>query len=133
VSSINRVLRNLTTETHRSSGVTSHHFFTPSHVYDKFGSLFAAGVSQAWTHRTGHPWYSPGPGTCAGAAGVFQGADMTSKIAGGDVACHTSHVNQMSSSLGPLQCGAVDRKCESFPAVNTIVTVNKSKIRSIEI
>jgi len=116
VSSINRVLRNLTTETHRTGG-GGHHFFTSSHVYDKFGSLF--GGSQPWTHRAGHPWYASGPGGSAGAgAGVFHGTDMAAKLSGGDVAFHTSHVNhahQMSSLVaGPLHYGAVDRKCESF-------------------
>jgi len=116
VSSINRVLRNLTTETHRAGG-GGHHIFTSSHVYNKFGGLF--GGSQPWTHRAGHPWYAAGPGCSAGgggSAGMFHGTDMATKLAGGDVAFH--HVNrahQMTSLVaGPLQYGAVDRKCESF-------------------
>ena len=116
MSSINRVLRNLTTETHRTGG-GAHHLFTSSHVYDKFGGLF--GGSQPWTHRAGHPWYAAGPAGSGGggSAGVFHGADMASKLASGDVTFHTSHVNhahQMTSLVaGPFQYGTIDRKCET--------------------
>jgi len=84
-------------------------------MYDKFGGLFAG--SQPWSHRAGHPWYTAGPvsGTdAAGAAGVFHGTGMTTKLTGSDIAFHTSHINhahQMTSLVaGPLQYGAVDRK-----------------------
>jgi len=115
VSSINRVLRNLTTDTHRSGG-GGHHIFASGHVYDKFGGLF--GGSQPWTHRAGHPWYAAGPGPSGGgSASVLHGSDMATKLAGGEVAFHTGHVNhahQMTSLVaGPLQYGAIDRKCES--------------------
>jgi len=47
---------------------------------------------------------------------MFYGTDITTKLAGGDIAFHASHVNhahQMTSLVtGPLQCSAVDRKCE---------------------
>jgi len=114
VSSINRVLRNLTTDTHRTGG--GHNIFAAGHVYDKFGGLF--GGSQAWTHRTAHPWYAGGPsGNGTGSTSVFHGADVASKLAGGNIAFHASHVNhahQMSSLVaGHLQySAAVDRKCE---------------------
>jgi len=85
-------------------------------MYDKFGGLF--GGSQPWTHRPAHPWYTAGPGGSGGGANVFHGSEMSSKLAGGDVAFHTSHVNhahQMTSLVaGPFQYGAIDRKCECF-------------------
>ena len=120
VSSINRVLRNLTTETHRTGGGGGHSIFAASHMYDKFGGLF--GGSQPWTHRAGHPWYAAGPGVSGGGGGsssgtgVFHGTDLAAKHASGDVAFHASHVNhahQMSALVaGPLQYAVVDRKCE---------------------
>jgi len=122
----------LTTETHRAGG-GGHNIFTSGHMYDKFGGLF--GGSQAWTHRAAHPWYAAGPGSGGGAgASMFYGTDITTKLAGGDIAFHASHVNhahQMTSLVtGPLQCGAVDRKCE--PSDTTITILLPAALREVQ-
>jgi len=97
VSSINRVLRNLSADTQKGGGP---HLSAagPGHVY---GGLFGG---QAW-HRSANPWYS--------GAAVMHGAAGVAAAAGGlQAACIATQHRQLApaSAIHPAS-NTIDRKC----------------------
>ena len=115
VSSINRVLRNLSADTQKSGGP---HLGAagPGHVY---GGLFAG---QAW-HRGANPWYS--------GAAVMHGAAGVAAAAGGlQAACIATQHRQLTQPAGIHPASSnIDRKCTS----NTFILNNNNNNNNINL
>ena len=97
MSSINRVLRNLSADTQKGGGGPHLGAAGPGHVY---GGLFGG---QAW-HRPTNPWY--------GSAAVMHGAAGVAAAAGGlQAACIASQHRQLAPATGIHPASsAIDRK-----------------------